>query len=61
MDKKVTIEQNIDPLKDLCVVSFSKSRTTLSGFAKNCGLWMEWEITHAKIVAEFDPEPDSEW
>jgi len=53
---EVTISQEIDPLKDLCEVSFTKSRTILSGFSKKNIDWMEWEITHAKIVAEFEPE-----
>jgi len=54
---QINVAENMDPLDEICESSFSKSRVILSGFAKNCGLWMEWEITHAKIVAEFEPEP----
>jgi len=53
--------ENVESLENICKTSFSKSHVILSGFAKKSGQWMEWEITHAKIVAEFEPEPESEF
>jgi hypothetical protein len=49
------VEQSIvEPLRDLCEVNFSEEVTSMAGFGKETGQWVEWKISHPKMHAEFE-------
>lgn len=47
------INIDMEPLKDICDIKFSNSTISLYGFGAITNNWLELQIHHAKIYAEF--------
>lgn len=47
------IDTGVEPLKDICEIKFSNSIVSIYGFGATTNNWLELQIHHGKMYAEF--------